>query len=179
MLRRAGRLRQLDARDSLDSVEASAIDDDLRARITNLGYAGTDASERELPAIDAVSDLPDPMENMPLYQEVMRGYSLLNAGYYAQATEAFQTVLGRDPNNPFVLDHLGTSLIRERRFAEAVPILQRLIALGRRRVGTWFNLGVSLHRLDRLEEARAAFEEARALAPDEPRIQSYLDQLGS
>jgi len=170
-------LAQLADLPTLAEAEVQPIDEELRARIQGLGYAGVDAGQRVAPGLLSDTGRADPMDNVELQGELMQAYSLLSAGRYAEASAGFEDALAADPLNPFALDHLGTSLIREGRFAAAVPVLQKLIALGRRRAGTFFNLGVSLDRLDRREEARTAFLEARKLAPDEPRIRRYLEEL--
>ena len=172
-------LSRLSIEPSLEGGEDSEIDDSLKQRIAGLGYAGLESDEeRELPPLLADTNLPDAMDNMELHSQLMQAYAFLNGGLYPEASAGFEAVLQYDPGNPFVLNHLGTSLIRERRFEDAVGILERLIDVGRQTAGIYFNLGVSLHRLGRMAEAREAFLEASEFSPDDPRILKYLEELG-
>ncbi len=171
-------LGALAARPTLEEAEPSAVDDALSARIAGLGYASAAALDEDLPGLLETPGLRDPLASVALHGAQMHAYALLSAGRYPEASAAFEEVVAQDPDNPFALDHLATSLIREGRFEDAVPALERRVALGRPKASVLFNLGVSLHRLERFDEALAAFLRARELAPDDPRIARYVEELG-
>ncbi len=75
------------------------------------------------------------------------------------------------------LDHVfeeGNHAYAEGRFADAVQSYERLVAHGVRDSAVFFNLGDALFRLDRLADARLAWERALRLAPGDADLRDNL-----
>lgn len=172
---RAG-IGRLTARPALPGGEAG-IDADLKARIRSLGYAGVEEAERGFPHPLESTGLPSPASMASVHRRLMDAMSEMNVQRYERALTGFESVLAADPDNPEALDLAAVCSIQLRRYADAVAPLQRLLALGRARATTHYNLAISLWRSGRADEAHAAFLRALELAPREARILQALVQL--
>ena len=75
------------------------------------------------------------------------------------------------------LEMAAVCRIQTQRFAEAVPILQRIVSSGRARATTHYNLSVALAQVGRPDEAVGACLRAYELAPEEARVLTWLVQL--
>lgn len=71
------------------------------------------------------------------------------------------------------LQHLGTSLLRQNRFDEAIDILKQSVGIRPEDAGAWCNLGAAMNEADRAEEAVAALRCAEQLS--EGRAEIHLN----
>src|SRR5262249_59338400 len=85
--------------------------------------------------------------------------------------------LTRQPGHRAALAGLGSLLLRERRFEEAVEIWRRLVDLEPHRVGPCFQLARALHRSARYEEAASQYLQVVALHPLHAKAFTALEQL--
>jgi Flp pilus assembly protein TadD len=108
----------------------------------------------------------------------------LMRGDLGAAERAFGAALALDPALAAVHNGLGVIAARRSRDAEAVEHWRRAAAVDPGDYRTLFNLGSTLLRLGRHEEARSALEDYLRLAPpvavarDRARVRSWLAQLG-
>jgi Flp pilus assembly protein TadD len=96
-----------------------------------------------------------------------QGQALLEAGDAEGALRAFRSaaVTGAGAR---ALAPMGTANLALGRLGQAERLLRRATALDPADAAAWNNLGAVLMEADRPAEARAAFERALALGPDEP-----------
>lgn len=160
---------------ALDPGEKDALDDELLARIRALGYVGAGAEEAdEWPHPLAPCELPGPAETAPLHRKLMSAAVHMNAGTWREAAALFGEVLAANPENSYARNMLGSCLIQSKRYAEAVPIFQRLLRDGRTGASMHYNLGISLMEVGRTAEAIVPLREAHGLAPSRAPILRYL-----
>src|SRR5262249_59968371 len=79
-----------------------------------------------------------------------------------------EALLAQDPANPSALHELSVLRLRRGAFAEAVPLLERLIERRPDFSDAYNNLGVALERLKRPAEAARQFEKTIELEPNRP-----------
>jgi tetratricopeptide (TPR) repeat protein len=91
---------------------------------------------------------------------------LLDARRYAEALEPLSQAARLVPNNPAVLDDLGTACLHTGRVREAITWLRRSIALQPTVALTHYNLGVALEHSGDDEGAIAAHRRASELDPN-------------
>jgi predicted O-linked N-acetylglucosamine transferase (SPINDLY family) len=96
------------------------------------------------------------------------------AGKHADAQALCRQLLQDLPDFFDALQLLGVSLVECGRFAEAVPSLERAVALDPRSADAQSNLGFTLFNLERHDEARVLLEKAVALRPNFPTAQRNL-----
>lgn len=95
--------------------------------------------------------------------------AVLLSGYgqvYASEKEVFEHGFRVNPENPFVLNGIGQTLLKEHRPAEALPYLTRAVEIRPNGAGWRVNRGIALYRLGRVAEARLELEAAVALDPE-------------
>jgi tetratricopeptide (TPR) repeat protein len=97
-----------------------------------------------------------------------QGVLLANQGRANEAIEKYREALEIQPSYESALVNLGHLLTETGRDAEAVAVLQRLLAIDHQRTGpgAHVNLGNALKNLGRLEEAASHYRAALALDPD-------------
>jgi arylsulfatase A-like enzyme/Flp pilus assembly protein TadD len=91
---------------------------------------------------------------------------LASLGYLASGSTGGDGPLPDPKDGIHTLRELGqaTSLFAAQRFAEAVPLFQRLVQENPKMVDAWENLGESLQKTGRQEEALAAYKQAMAVS---------------
>jgi len=167
-----GAIAVLSERPALAS--GGGVDAQLTDALGDLGYAATGGARSDVPAPLAPSDLPAPHERREALRRGLDAQELIDAGRPADAEELLRRVLAENPDNWFALDRLATSLIQQERPEEAIAPLQRLVSGGPQWAGSWFNLGLCLQSVDRLDEAFVAWRRAVELEPTQPLFPSYL-----
>lgn len=160
------RLRTLVSGPALARADGEHADEAQRARVRELGYAGSAEDSLAIPAVLEPTGLPSPMERK---EELRRYYDALEAevrGEHAQARQGLQEVLAGNPANYAAGDVLGALLIADGQFALALEVLQKLQASGRERATTHLSLAQCCEALGRGEEALAHLERALVLHPE-------------
>lgn len=71
----------------------------------------------------------------------------------------------------------AVSLIERNRFADAVPLLQDVVKQQPRNADAWNYLGFALRKLNRTDEAFAAYNEALLIDPKHDGANEYLGEL--
>jgi predicted O-linked N-acetylglucosamine transferase (SPINDLY family) len=96
------------------------------------------------------------------------GLALQAAGKLDEAAARYREALAIESDFVPSLANLGDVLRMRHRFAEAAESYTRAAKLNLNVAALWKNLGVCQHRLGVLAAARASFERARSLMPDDP-----------
>lgn len=86
-------------------------------------------------------------------------------GKLAEASQIYQTVLARDPEQPNALHYLGVAKHQQGRNDEAEPLIRRAIQKMPSDAHAYSNLGLVLHGLGRFDEALASYDQALARLP--------------
>ncbi|MFK7932989.1 MAG: tetratricopeptide repeat protein, partial [Saprospiraceae bacterium] len=94
------------------------------------------------------------MPNTNLQQLYQTANQQLQKGQYAQAWESFQKILQADNNHLLALLGMGRLLVKNKKYSEALPYLERLVHLHPPTFEGWSVLGI----------AYAKTEDKRALA---------------
>ncbi|MBI1784760.1 tetratricopeptide repeat protein [Candidatus Sumerlaeota bacterium] len=140
-----------------------------------------------MPALSACSRLPRGTDHAPLSSAtaIEDGVALFKAGRLAQAQSAFEAELAAHPEAFDPVDYLGRIAFIKGRFDGAVERFERAAALAPGRADIYDFLGRSLGKVgaasNRIQgaviapKAKAAFEKAVALAPDN--LQARQDLL--
>ena len=129
-----------------------------RAQLRSLGYVAAGGT--------AMPSLRDPKDMVGLSTQIGRTLEIEDADPPRAARE-LKTVLRDDPSNPLARRHLGMALMRQRRFAEAVRVLNALAADGDDSTETLALLAdLALERGD-LKDARSRLEVVYARDPSD------------
>jgi arylsulfatase A-like enzyme/Flp pilus assembly protein TadD len=139
------------------TVAPAATDPELAAQLVALGYAASAPLDPEA--------APDPKDHARWLPAMEQAGAALHEGRPADAERLLRPVVKADPNNPAALNDLGMALARLGRGAEAVEILQRAVERTPTDATVWTNLGYAAGVEGDLPTARAAYEQAAALAP--------------
>lgn len=98
------------------------------------------------------------------------GVAFFRTGMLDEAEREFRRVADLRPSEAAAPFHLALIALRQARWTAAVEALREVIEKGGPRPAALHNLAYALERLDRLDEADAAYADAAARARDEPRI---------
>jgi len=149
------------------STSAGRATDEQLASLRGLGYVSIGSG--------APSSLPHPLEDTGLpapesmgesYAQALHATELALHGEIDEAIRILRAVLEENPENPFVLDHLATCLVKRNQLAEAEAVLRRLLAIEHAVTpGGWFRLGRCLEAQGRTDEAIEALRAGLALDP--------------
>ncbi|HEY1757306.1 MAG TPA: tetratricopeptide repeat protein [Bryobacteraceae bacterium] len=85
---------------------------------------------------------------------------------YALVRHHGQALLARDASAQAALEGLATAAFAEGTYEEAAGHYCRLVELYPRNFDYWFNLGVTYHRIGKLLDSAAAYQNAASLRPD-------------
>ncbi|WP_201863643.1 tetratricopeptide repeat protein [Microvirga soli] len=138
--------------------------------------------------IDYISTIVEPVVWQELFAMARRDLRLfgrgLILGYAAIATVAMpvtsQAVMIDDPTSEFVGNAellVAEQLVKEQRFEEALPLLQRVLAQDPGNADAYNYLAFSQRKLGRFEEAFANYIRALDLDPDHMGAREYLGEL--
>lgn len=90
----------------------------------------------------------------------------LELGAYDDCARIATRLTDEDPTFAHGFYLVGTSLLRRRRFEDAIPHLERACVVDEQHGEARLNLGMCLDELGRCEEALEVYDEALALIPD-------------
>jgi hypothetical protein len=106
-----------------------------------------------------------------------RGLVLGALGFPAAASADLTRAMLHCPGNDVFAVTLGKAQAALRRYAAAVPLLERAVQRDPYDLDAWLLLGICQGGLGRDAAAKAAWERAAALAPGDPRAARLLQQL--
>jgi tetratricopeptide (TPR) repeat protein len=163
--------RALDAlarRPKLAVSEADRLREDVSDSVRALGYAGAGDPDAEIPPPLADTGLPAPASRMGELKAYYDATLLSLAGRDDDAIAAMRAVVAENQRNFAALEMLAGFLRETGREAEAVEVLDQLIALGSNRLRTHDTLGHALEALGELERAADHFRLALERLPSDP-----------
>jgi Flp pilus assembly protein TadD len=106
------------------------------------------------------------------------GTALLGTADSERALSELQRAVALDPARPAFHSNLGYALQETGRPDRAVTEYREALRLDSKLVSAWINLGTVLaHDPATRAKARDAFERARTLSPDDPRVKANLEEL--
>ncbi len=123
------KIGELASKRALEATTYSGMDKEMRARLEQLGYVALGGVSAEFPRPLDSSELPCPSSAMEIHRKTLNAVTLYRSGQLAQAEEILRQVLLVTPDNPCALHYLSISLINQRKHAEAIDFLDRLITL--------------------------------------------------
>lgn len=166
------RIAELAARPAL-AVEAT-VDSTLLDELSGLGYATVGAAAEELPHPLERTGLPDVRKRRKELRETHRAFGLAERGDLFNATRLLREIVAENPRNVSAQEHLGTYLIAQERFEEALEVLREVLGLGYETGLLHNNIGHCLQNLGRNEEALVHFRRGLELDPTNPMLASNL-----
>ena len=95
-------------------------------------------------------------------------YEMLQAGQVPEVEKKARRALRKDPDDVAMLRVLATSLLLQKRMADAIKPLERATNLDPEHGETWIRLGLCRDTLGEIEAAAAAYREGLALDPSQP-----------
>jgi tetratricopeptide (TPR) repeat protein len=90
----------------------------------------------------------------------------LQMGKRKSAIESFENAVELNPKNSFARNNLGLALIYDKQYEAAVESLEQAVQLEPVEGYMWNNLGMAFEQLDRLEDARGAYNKAVEMKSD-------------
>lgn len=121
------------------------------------------AYESALPHLEAAATFA-PTEAEYLHQA---GFVRYITGDDVGAINAFNTVIGADPNNCEAWYNLGMVLFGQNQFGEAETCFAKALEQMPNDAQTWNNRGVCLWQLQRIADARTCFQRALQIDPND------------
>jgi len=97
---------------------------------------------------------------------VADGYRQWEQGRLEEARKSFEQAIAANPRSVEAHLKLGGLLLANQRYAEAIPVYQRLISLDANNAKAWIALGLAYRHANQTELARAAFAEALRIEPE-------------
>ena len=104
---------------------------------------------------------------------------MLERGRSAAAVQEYRRALQASPHSPIILNKLARLLIRQAKYQEALPPLQRAQELDPDSGGTLVQLGRLYHGMKNFSAGKAALEEAIQINPFNPEIYRLLHDIYS
>ncbi len=103
--------------------------------------------------------------------------ALIGTDQFQQATRELAPLLARNPQDAGLLELAAQSFARQRRFAEAVVVLERRLRLPKPTANLWAEYGDALDATARTPEALEAYRKAVALDPESTLLRYGLGYL--
>lgn len=110
-------------------------------------------------------ELPVSGEDLTVAQAFKLAFTVQQKGYLESADEIYRRVLAVEPDHLDALHFMALGRYRMGRQAEALAMLQQVVARDPSNIHARTNLGNMLTETDRLQEAREAFEQVLAQSP--------------
>lgn len=110
---------------------------------------------------------------------VFRGHQALEAGRAAQARDAFQAAVDRDPGSARAYFGLGNAYFELTNYASAAEAYRRTLELDEGYFKAYWNLALCYVRLNRTSEAIAALRAYIDVEPDPGEVQKAQDLIAS
>ena len=160
--------KQGQPKDAIESYRAALdADPEFAPAHAGLGIALFD-SRRHAEAIEAMARALRLQADLPVAGKlrVFMGRAHQALGQSEEAAEQHERALSIDPRNTEALDHLAMMRFGQKRYEEALRLYRRLADIHPAEAQAHANLGVTLHRLGRPNDALERFEKALSLNPD-------------
>ena len=123
----------------------------------------------------AAASAPDSTQAAELH--FLMGKTAQENGQPEAAAEHYVHTLEMDPHHGQTLHWLAMLRLEQQRYAEALELFQRLIALHPEDAATYSNMGIALIFLGRNDEALQRFDQALALDPTLENVRANRETL--
>ena len=153
--------------------EESRIVPDLSA----FGYAGGAGEQHEFPPPMAELDLPDPQQSLPEHERIWAALARVDQGDLEGAIRELQAVWKANPANSFAADELGDLLTRAKRPAEAIEVLEAVVAAGLERPSIRRHLSLAYLMQGDLQACKRELDRYEAICPGDPAAQAFRVKL--
>jgi tetratricopeptide (TPR) repeat protein len=141
------------------------IDPEALERLRALGYVGgRDSAGKPVPP--RKGPLPDPKDQLPLLQELLRAQALRDGGQLEEAARRLETLARKDPDNPGVHLALASVHFRRKDANAAIAAGRRALELDPESATAVLDLAFAYQAAGRIEEAASGFERSLELDPD-------------
>jgi len=140
----------------------AADDDPLRTGIRRLIYAAKPVSREQIEELTRNVDFSSVSPRTLTWLSSVYGM----AGMAAEADRMIRDSLRRHPTDVMLNFDYGYGLAHQKRWQEAIRMYSRALTLRPDAAGIWQMMGMSLERVDELDNAREAFERACELEGD-------------
>jgi arylsulfatase A-like enzyme/Flp pilus assembly protein TadD len=137
------------------------VDEQTLQELQSLGYASAGASREILADLSG----PDPKDRVMVLQGLDQATDLMNAGGYRRAIPVLRRLIGQDPGNPLIYQHLGLCLQEIRDFRGALSVYESAIHAQADSDRTWAELGEVAVRLGALERGIEAMRRSSEINP--------------
>jgi tetratricopeptide (TPR) repeat protein len=144
-----------------DAVNTAKPDPQQAAKLSALGYIGSDAGAKAEAAVGGV-DPKDHIESANLFHD---GLIDLEEKRYPKAVSELEQVAEKEPESGFAYSELSTAWIRLKNFEKALPVLRKAVELRPENGLKQYELGQALLQTGNLKESVAHFEKAVQLMP--------------
>ncbi len=169
-------------RPALASATVSGASEELMERLRDLGYTGAGVMLSSFPHPLEPSDRVSPHERIEAYARFQRAQTLSFEGQPAEALPLLEEIVAANPANATAHFQLAGCLVQLQRFEEAVPHLQKNLALRGSWRGVHINLGFCYEGLgrkaDAVREFGLALEHDPGLEQIMVKLIALLDELG-
>jgi tetratricopeptide (TPR) repeat protein len=118
--------------------------------------------------------LLDPSSDLRLF---LLGEAQRRSGRGEDAVASFRRFLERHPGDVNALSNLGALLLQADRNADALEVLQKVVALAPRHLQGWINLATAFCKLNRLDESEDAYRRAVDLDPSNDAARRGLSNI--
>ncbi len=162
-LRARAQIDALMTRKALTRSRTTSIDPKVKEQVAHLGYAASALADQVMPHPLAKVERPAPAASADELQRFTEAIRLGDTGDRKRAIEALRAVVAVNGLHNVAQSYLGTYLVLERRFAEALPVLENLAARGAVRANYLNNLGFCKEQAGQMEAALALYRRALEL----------------
>ncbi len=134
---------------------------------------------RRLKVVEGQKEDEETVELKEIQSEIARnrthiGDQMLERGRPSAAVEEYRRALRASPRSPIILNKLARVLIKQARYEEALPHLEKALEMDPDSVGTYVQLGRLHHAKKDFAAAKADLEAAIQLNPFNPEIYRLL-----
>lgn len=148
-------------RDAIPERSSAALSDPAAlAKLQSLGYVGSGGTDTEVPP-----DAADPKDRLDLLLQLNAAEQALRAGEFETAIAGYRKVLETEPDNRMAVVRTGIAYLKQNRLTEALPFLERAVALDPTQPENRFALADALSRTGQVKPAIEQWMETTRLQP--------------
>lgn len=117
-------------------------------------------------SLQAVAQIMTAGESQKVRLQLIAAAALRGLGRYAEASQAIDTALNLAPGDPRIINSKVGILLAQRRYTDALPLVENLLNSEPTHLEGYLNLGITLQGLGRSDEALTAFDRLLEIKPD-------------